>query len=114
MTDDQKLAYVKIRLSDGGEMPSDEMLIEYIRSAGQEILNWMYDNYQSVPDDVTEVPPKYEEMQIAAVVAGYTHAGSEGQDTHTENGVTRRFVFDDMRDYIRKNANAIVRVFSRG
>ena len=110
MTDDQKLASVKIRLSDGGEMPSDEMLIEYIRSAGQEILNWMYDNYPSIPDDVTEVPPKYEEMQIAAVVAGYTHAGSEGEKQHNENSVNRVFIYADMVSYIRNNVLPYVRV----
>ena len=110
MTDDQKLASVKIRLSDGGEMPSDEMLIEYIRSAGQEILNWMYDNYPSIPDDVTEVPPKYEEMQIAAVVAGYTHAGSEGEKQHNENSVNRVFIDADMVSYIRNNVLPYVRV----
>jgi hypothetical protein len=114
MTDAEKLTVIKTLLSDGGEMPSDEKLNTYITIAGQEILAWKYHLIGGVPDDVTEVPAAEDITHIYAVVAGYTHAGSEGQDTHTENGVTRRFVFDDMRDYIRNNANAIVRVFSRG
>ena len=114
MTDAEKLTVIKTLLDDGGEMPSDEKLNTYIQIAGQEILAWKYHLIGGVPDDVTEVPAAEDVTHIYAVVAGYTHAGSEGQDTHTENGVTRRFVFDDMRDYIRNNANAIVRVFSRG
>ena len=114
MTDAEKLTVIKTLLDDGGEMPSDEKLNTYIQIAGQEILAWKYHLVGGVPDDVTEVPTAEDVTHIYAVVAGYTHAGSEGQDTHTENGVTRRFVFDDMRDYIRNNANAIVRVFSRG
>ena len=114
MTDAEKLTVIKTLLDDGGEMPSDGKLNTYITIAGQEILEWKYHLVGGVPDTVTAVPSKDEIAQIYAVVAGYTHAGSEGQDTHTENGVTRRFVFDDMRDYIRNNANAIVRVFGRG
>lgn len=102
MTDVQKLEIVKTLLDDGtGYLPSDEKLNTYITLAGNEILNWLYWDIGGVPEDVTEVPSKYDGVQIYAVIAGYTHAGSEGQSAHIENGVHRNFNYDDMVAYIR-------------
>lgn len=101
MTDEQKLEILATLLDDGGEVPSDEKLQTYLTLAGNEILNWLYWDIGGVPDDVTEVPSKYDGVQIYAVVAGYTHAGSEGQKTHIENGIHRIFSYDDMVGYIR-------------
>ena len=90
MTDAQKLATIKTLLDDGGEMPSDEKLNTYITLSGNEILAWKYHLVGGVPDDVTEVPSLDEGAQIYAVVAGYTHAGSEGETVHVENSVHGR------------------------
>ena len=109
MTDAQKLNMVKTLLEDGGEMPSDTKLNAYIELAGKEILNWIYHLVGNMPDGA-EVPAEYEVTQIYAVVAGYTHAGAEGQRTHNENGISRTFVYADMLDYIRQNVLAIARV----
>ena len=110
MTDTEKLTTIKTLLSDGGALPSDEKLTTYITLAKQEILNWMYSQVGGVPEDVTDVPVKYEITQIYAVVAGYTHAGAEGEKQHNENGVNRVFSYSDMMDYIHQNVMAIVRV----
>lgn len=110
MTDAEKLTTIKTLLTDGGALPSDEKLTTYITLAKQEILNWMYSQVGGVPEDVTDVPVKYEITQIYAVVAGYTHAGAEGEKQHNENGVTRVFNTNDMLDYIHQNVLAIVRV----
>lgn len=110
MTDTEKLTTIKTLLSDGGALPSDEKLTTYITLAKQEILNWMYSQVGGVPEDVTDVPVKYEVTQIYAVVAGYTHAGAEGEKQHNENGVNRVFNTNDMLDYIHQNVLAIVRV----
>lgn len=110
MTDTEKLTTIKTLLSDGGALPSDEKLTTYITLAKQEILNWMYSQVGGVPEDVTDVPVKYEITQIYAVVAGYTHAGAEGEKQHNENGVNRVFNYSDMMDYIHQNVMAIVRV----
>ena len=97
MTDSQKLTTVKTLIEDGsGYMPSDETLNTYISIAGNEILAWMYHLVGGVPDDVTEVPSKYESIQIYAVIAG--------------NGVHRHFAYADMLDYIHNNVLPIVRV----
>ena len=81
MTDTQKLTTIKALLEDGsGYMPADTVLNTYITLSQNEILAWMYHLVGGVPDDVTEVPSKYESVQIYAVIAGWTHAGAEGQD----------------------------------
>ena len=110
MTDAEKLTVIKTLLDDGGEMPSDEKLNTYIQIAGQEILAWKYHLIGGVPDDVTEVPAAEDVTHIYAVVAGYTHAGSEGEKQHNENSVNRVFIYADMVDYIRNNVLPYVRV----
>ena len=70
----------------------------------------MYHLIGGVPSDVTTVPERYDGTQIYAVVAGYTHAGAEGQTAHSENGISRTFKYSDMVDYIHNNVTAIVRV----
>jgi hypothetical protein len=110
MTDAEKLTVIKTLLDDGGEMPSDEKLNTYIQIAGQEILAWKYHLIGGVPDDVTEVPAAEDVTHIYAVVAGYTHAGSEGEKQHNENSVNRVFIYADMVSYIRNNVLPYVRV----
>lgn len=111
MTDAQKLTTVQTLLDDGtGYMPSDATLNTYIEIAGNEILAWMYHLVGGVPEDVTEVPSKYEGIQIYAVIVGFTQSGAEGQGLSIENGVHRDFKYSDMLDYIHNNVLPFVRV----
>ena len=111
MTDAEKLTTLKILLEDGsGYMPTDETLNTYISLSEKEILAWMYHLIGGVPESVTDVPAKYETVQIYAVIAGWTHAGAEGQNTSIENGVHRRFDYADMLDYIHNNVLPYARV----
>ena len=110
MTDAQKLATLQTLLSDGGDVPSDDKLNTYLTLSANEILSWKYHLVGGVPDSVTEVPSADEGAQIYAVVAGYTHAGAEGEQTHIENGVQRHFMYSDMVDYIRNHVLPYVRV----
>ena len=110
MTDTEKLATIKTLLSDGGDMPSDEKLNTYIALSKAEILAWKYHLVGGVPEGVTDVPATDEVAQIYAVVAGYTHAGAEGEKQHNENSVTRVFMYSDMVDYIRNHVLPYVRV----
>lgn len=111
MTDAQKLITVKTLLEDGsGYMPTDTTLNTYLGIAESEILNWMYHLVGGVPEGVTDVPSRYEGIQIYAVVVGWTHAGAEGQGLSIENGVHRDFRYSDMLDYIHNNVLPIVRV----
>ena len=111
MTDAQKLEIVKTLLDDGtGNMPSDDKLNTYIMLAGNEILAWKYHLVGGIPATATDVPAVDEGAQIYAVVAGYTHAGAEGEQTHIENGVHRHFIYEDMIGYIRNHVLPYVRV----
>ena len=110
MTDAEKLATIKTLLSDGGEMPSDEKLNTYIELSKAEILAWKYHLVGGVPETITDVTPTDEVAQIYAVVAGYTHAGAEGEKQHNENSVTRVFLYEDMIGYIRNHVLPYVRV----
>ncbi len=111
MTDAQKLITVKTLLDDGtGYLPSDDKLNTYITLAGNEILSWKYHLVGGIPADVTDVPYLDEGAQIYAVVAGYTHAGAEGEQTHIENGVHRTFMYEDMIGYIRNHVLPYARV----
>lgn len=110
MTDAQKLITLQTLLEDGGDVPSEEKLNTYLSIAANEILAWMYHLVGGVPSAVTDVPEKYDGIQVYAVVAGYTQAGAEGEQTHIENGVHRHFRYSDMLDYIHNHVLPIVRV----
>lgn len=111
MTDAQKLTTLKVLLEDGsGYMPSDDTLKAYITLSANEILAWMYHLVGGVPEEVTEVPAKYETIQLYSIIAGWTHAGAEGQIVSIENGVHRHFEYTDMLDYIHNNVLPFVRV----
>ena len=110
MTNEQKLITLQTLLEDGGDVPSDEKLNTYLAVAGDEILSWIYHLVGGVPTDVTEVPSKYDSIQVYSVIAGYTQAGAEGDQTHIENGVHRHFRYSDMLDYIHNHVLPYVRV----
>ena len=110
MTDAERLANLKILLEDGGDVPSDEKLNVYLAAAKSYILTWRYHLVGGVPEDVTDVPTEYQWSQIYAVLAGYTHAGAEGEVRHVENGVTREYRETDMLRYIEANVLALARV----
>ena len=110
MTDAQKLITLKTLLDDGGDLPSDDKLKTYLSLAGNEILAWKYHLVGGVPDSVDGVSDTDEGAQIYAVIAGYTHAGAEGESQHIENGVHRTFMYEDMIGYIRNHVLPYVRV----
>lgn len=110
MTDAEKLEILETLLGDGGDIPDEATLQAYLTLAGNEILHWKYHLIGGVPDTVTSVPESYDGTQIYAVIAGYTHAGAEGQRVHNENGINRTFAYDDMLDYIHNKVTPYARV----
>lgn len=110
MTDAQKLQTLKTLLEDGGEVPSDEKLNTYLELSKAEILSWKYHLVGGVPTNASDVSPVDEVTQVYAVMAGYTHAGAEGEQVHIENGVHRHFMYADMVGYIRNHVLPYVRV----
>ncbi len=110
MTDAEKLTRLKILLNPQGdeEIPSDEVLSEYLAISSAEVLNWLYIR-TSVPEGA-EVPSQWENVQIMAVVAATNIIGAEGETLHIENGTHRDFKYDDLIAYIRAHVHPYVSI----
>lgn len=106
MTLDEKLSMVKtiLGIDDNSE---DKRITVYLDASKREILSWRYSFAVESPD---EVPLEYEMTQVHAVIAGYSISGAENQVSHSENGISRSFKYDDMLAYIRSHVVPIVKV----
>ena len=107
MTDAEKLAQLKALLQIT-DTTQDATLAVYLSLAKSEILSWLYSG--KTPNDVTDVPARYEPTQVMSVVAGYGLQGAENQTAHSENGISRTFKHEDMISYIRSHVAAYVQV----
>ena len=107
MAQEEKLSKLKTLLGITGE-GQDSLLTVYLDLSKGEILSWMYSG--APPDGVSDVPAQYETTQIMAVVAGYSQSGAEGQVSHSENGISRTWKYEDMVAYIRNHVLAHVQV----
>lgn len=100
-----KLSRLKILLGD--DLPSDEVLNEYLNISEAEILNWLYTRVGDVPDG-TMLPARYDQIQIMAVIAAVNIGGAEGETLHIENGMHRQFKYDDLIAYIHSHVQPYV------
>ena len=109
MTENQKLTKLKTQLNIGASDTSfDSKLLDYLDSSKNEILSWMYTNYSEIPEEVTDVPIKYEIVQIQAVVIALNLEGGENETEHVENGISRYFKYSSMVDYIHDHVFQLV------
>lgn len=105
-----KLTNLKSLLGiDIADTSQDALLTVYLDLSREEIINWMYINFPTVPTDA-DMPTKYDVTQVNAVVAGLNMQGGENQYKSVENGVTREWHYTDMLEYIRAHVNQIPRV----
>ena len=100
MTDAEKLSQVK-SLMNITDTDFDAQLAVFLSFAQSEILSWLYSG--KTPDDVTDVPARYEPTQVMSVVAGVGLQGLENQTASTENAITRQFKYSNMLEFIRAN-----------
>lgn len=107
MTEQEKVTAINSMMS--GEAVDTSKLSVYLNFAKEEILNKMY-AFNNRPDGLKDVPTKYEQVQIMAVVVGLTVAGAEGQVSHSENGIGRSFAYPTMVEYIHKHVMTVVDV----
>lgn len=84
MTNAEKIEIMRVGIAP--DVAEDAVLAAEIDAAGAMILNKLYPF--GYPED-TEVPRRYEQMQIKLAIELYTQRGAEGQASHTENGTTR-------------------------
>lgn len=100
MTDAEKLTNIKLQLNIEDDS-LDTKLHAYLDMAAKEIVSWLYTNVKTPPN--ATVPEKYDITQIQAVVVAYSIEGAEGEVTHHENGINRKFNYDTMVKFIRSH-----------
>lgn len=84
MTQEEKLVALKAMV---GGSDTDEVLSAYLNIAGSKIIDRAF----PFKSDVTEVPTKYEYLQLEIAAYMLNKRGAEGQTSHTENGITRQY-----------------------
>lgn len=84
MTDTEKLTALKAVV---GGSDTDEVLSTYLKLAGSKILAKAY----PYDDTVSEIPVKYEYLQIEIAAYMLNKRGAEGQTSHSENGISRTY-----------------------
>ena len=89
-----RLSQLKVLLADVGINEDDELLSTYLDFAGQKILHKMYPF--GMPDEVTDVPFRYQSRQVEIALQMFLKRGAEGELTHTENGITRQCARGDI------------------
>lgn len=84
MTNAEKRAALATALTP--DTDTDEVLDSVLADAEALVLNRMYPF--GYPDE-TVVPSRYERIQIQLATELYSKRGAEGQNGHSENGITR-------------------------
>ena len=84
MTIEEKI--IEFGLAIAPDIAENDVLQTELMAAETMILNKMYPF--GYPDG-TEVPARYERLQIKLAVELYNQRGAEGQISHSENGTTR-------------------------
>ena len=83
MTIEQKIEELTNLLGED----DSELYEVYLLQAEQKILNKLY----PYGTKLTDVPERYEQVQIELAITLYNMRGVEGQETHNENGVNRKW-----------------------
>lgn len=95
MTKKDKISALKVMV--GNE--DDEILSTYLMLAGKKILSKAY----PYDDTVTNVPYKYEALQLEIAAYLINKRGAEGQTAHSENGISRTYENADVPSSMLKS-----------
>lgn len=89
MTEVEKLSLLRVMVGQPNtdENWTDNVLISYLKIAGEKIINRAY----PYDDTVTEVPRRYGVLQCEIAQYLLNKRGAEGQVAHSENGVNRTY-----------------------
>lgn len=97
MTDAEKIQIVKtyIGATDNAE---DSVIAVYLDDAAEAILNRRYPFGYS---EGTELPSMYERLQCRLAAEMYLKRGAEGEESHNEDGVNRKYAHADFEPLLR-------------
>lgn len=87
MTTAEKISNVQARVQD--ELATDALVGLLLDDAAEAIFQRMYPF--GVPDDVIDVPRRYELLQCKLAARYFFRMGSEGENVHLENGIHRHY-----------------------
>lgn len=85
----------------------DDVLLTYLDVAAQKILNKCY----PFRTNETEVPEKYQLLQIEIAVYLLNKRGAEGETVHNENGINRTYESSSVPDSMLKDVIPIAKFF---
>ena len=89
MTHEEKLQLLKAMV---GESDTEEVLLTYLKIAGQKIINRAY----PYGTDDPVVPTRYDFLQCEIAAYLLNKRGAEGQISHSENGISRNYESADV------------------
>ena len=97
MTDAEKIARVKV-LVENDEDATDAVVTVYLAVAGEKMLERLYpfDTNKAVSD----IPARYDGIQCDLASRLFLRRGSEGENSHEENGVNRTYSTVDDDDIL--------------
>lgn len=87
MTIEQRIEQMKIMLGEDGLDIDDNVCQTYLDLAKHKILNHRY----PYGTNLVDVEPQFEYDLIELAIVLYNQRGVEGQETHNENGVHRKY-----------------------
>lgn len=87
MTTAEKISNVQARVQD--DLATDSLVGLLLDDAAEAIFQRMYPF--GVPDDVIDVPRRYELLQCKLAARYFFRMGSEGENVHLENGIHRHY-----------------------
>ena len=87
MTTAEKISNVQARVQD--DLATDSLVGLVLDDAAEAIFQRMYPF--GVPDDVIDVPRRYELLQCKLAARYFFRMGSEGETVHLENGIHRHY-----------------------
>lgn len=107
MSDAEKTNRIKLRLGLTDDS-KDALIAEYLLTAKEAILWQMYAMHKDIPDGVTDIPTKYEAVQMEACINAYSQMGAENELTHAENGISRSYAHSGIASFVESKVLPIV------
>lgn len=94
MTEVEKLSLLRVMVGEpaDSEYWSDDILISYLKIAGDKIINRAY----PYDETVTEVPRRYGVLQCDIAKYLLNKRGADGETAHSENGISRTYASADV------------------
>lgn len=92
MTYEEKLDYMRVMGGSDVADETDDVLRAYLQLAEQKLLDHIYPFGRG---KVVNIPNQYDTKQIELALILYSKRGAEGEDSHSENGVSRKYTSEE-------------------